>query len=69
VTQKINPDGLPINIKWELFVVGASMFIPAVNVTRLLRQVRAAARERKMKVHHIERIENGKLGARFWRVL
>jgi hypothetical protein len=69
VNTEINPDGLPISIQWDAFVIGASVFIPAVNVTRLTRQMRAAAKERKMKFHIMERVEGGKLGARFWRVL
>lgn len=67
--HEINPDGLPISIEWRKFVVGSSMFIPAVNVSRLIRQMRSGARAYGMQLHHMERIENGKLGARFWRVM
>jgi hypothetical protein len=69
VKYEINPDGVPMSIEWKKFVVGASMFIPAVNVTRLVRQMRSVARTNGIKVHHVERIENGKLGVRFWRVM
>lgn len=66
---EINPDGLPLFIEWTKFVVGSSMFIPAVNVVRLIRQMRSIARTAGIKVHYVERIENGKLGVRFWRVM
>lgn len=66
---EINPDGVPITVVWSALVVGASVFIPAVNITRLAKQMNAAAAKRKMTLKWFERIENGKLGARFWRVL
>jgi hypothetical protein len=66
---EINPDGVPITVVWSAMVVGASVFIPAVNITRLARQMNAAASKRNMALKWAERIENGKLGARFWRVL
>ena len=66
---EINPDGVPIKIPWRDFVVGASVFIPAVNITRLARQMNVAARKRNMALKWAERSESGKLGARFWRLL
>lgn len=67
--SEINPDGVPIIVGWRALVVGASVFIPAVNITRLSRQMHVAARKRNMTLKWAERIEGGKLGARFWRVL
>ena len=67
--SEINPDGVPIRVVWRDFVVGASVFIPAVNITRLARQMNVAARKRNMTLKWAERIEGGKLGARFWRLL
>lgn len=66
---EINPDGVPITVVWSALVVGASVFIPAVNITLLARQMNAAASKRNMRLKWFERIENGKLGARFWRVV
>lgn len=66
---EINPDGVPINVVWRSFAVGTSVFIPAVNITRLARQMQYAARKRNMTLRWAERIEGGKLGARFWRLL
>ena len=66
---ELNPDGLPILVVWEKFVVGSSVFIPAVNTTKLMRQMRAVAKDYNMTLQAAERIENKKLGVRFWRVL
>jgi len=68
-TGEINPDGVPINIVWADLVVGASVFVPAINMTRLTGQMRHAAKARGMQLKCVERIENGKLGMRFWRML
>lgn len=65
----INPDGLEIKIAWDRMAVGASVFIPAVNLTRLNRQVNKMASRKGIKLIKAERIEAGKLGLRFWRVL
>jgi len=66
---ELNPDGLPIRVVWAQFVVGASIFIPAVNITKLMRQMRVIAKDHEMTLQAAERIEGGKLGVRFWRVL
>lgn len=68
-TRKINPDGVPITILWDRFVVGSSVFIPAVNLKKLSTQMRLVAKENNMTLQAVERIENGKLGIRFWRVV
>ena len=68
-SSEINPDGVPINVVWDELVVGASVFIPAVNVRKLAIQMRNASLRRQMGLKGVERIEAGKLGMRFWRVL
>jgi hypothetical protein len=68
-TGEINPDGVAINIVWADLVVGASVFVPAINITKLIYQMRHAAKVRGMQLKWAERIESGKLGARFWRML
>lgn len=67
--QRVNPDGVPIVILWDRLEVGASVFIPAVNTNRLLRQMRKLAQRHNMAFQAVERIENGKLGVRFWRMV
>lgn len=66
---EINPDGIPISVVWAALTVGASVFIPALNIPKLIKQMNQAARKRGIKLKAVERIEAGKLGARFWRLL
>ena len=65
----ICPDGVPITIVWEKFEVGSSVFIPAVNTTKLIKQMHAVSRRLGIQVEPRHRIESGKLGVRFWRIL
>ena len=63
------PDGVVINVNWDNFVVGASIFVPAINLSKLNEQVQTVANDKKFKVQGAERIEAGKLGMRFWRIV
>lgn len=63
------PDGVVIAINWDKFVVGASVFIPAINLTELNKQMQIIANEKEIKLKGFDRIEAGKLGMRFWRIL
>lgn len=65
---RICPDGKYIYVNWEALTVGASVFIPAVNMNELKKQIRAIALARNIKIRGVERIESGKLGMRFWRI-
>ena len=64
----LNPDGEYINIDWKLFQPGMSVFIPAINLKRLERQMRAVASLKRFTIKSAERIEGGLLGMRFWRI-
>ena len=66
---QICPDGVVIDVNWDAMTVGMSLFIPAVNLAELDKQVKKVANKRKITVKGVERIENGKLGMRFWRLL
>ena len=68
-SKPINPDGVEIKVRWSLFPVGASVFIPALNLSKLIRQMQREASLREIRLIHAERIEAGKLGVRFWRVV
>jgi hypothetical protein len=68
-SKPINPDGVEIKVRWSLFPVGASVFIPAINLSKLIRQMKREASLRELRLVHAEQIEAGKLGVRFWRVL
>jgi hypothetical protein len=66
---QVCPDGVVIGINWDDFVVGASIFIPAINLAELNKQIQIIANEKKIQVKGYDRIEGGKLGMRFWRIL
>ena len=65
----INPDGVPITVFWHELVVGASIFIPAINMTKLIKQMYTEAKLKEMRLVGRERSEGGKIGVRFWRVV
>lgn len=68
-SEPINPDGVEIVVRWSKFPVGASVFIPALNMTKLVKQMGQESAARGVELMWAERIEAGKLGVRFWRVL
>jgi hypothetical protein len=65
----VTPDGIPVVVEWDRLGVGTSVFIPAVNLAKLAAQVRDIAGRRKMIVKGFPRIEAGKYGMRFWRMV
>ena len=65
----VTPDGIPVVVEWDRLGVGTSVFIPAVNLTKLAAQVRDIANRRSMIVKGFPRIEAGKYGMRFWRMV
>ena len=66
---QVCPDGVVIDINWGAFEVGTSVFIPAVNLTMLKKQMQILAKRKQMQIRGFDRIESGKLGMRFWRIL
>ena len=66
---QICPDGVVIDINWSTFEVGMSVFVPAIDLSRLQKQMQTVSKTHGMELKGAERIENGKLGMRFWRVL
>jgi len=65
----VNPDGLLIHIDWPNFTVGTSIFVPALNMHKLIKQMNRYAERHGMRLLSVERIETGKLGVRFWRMV
>jgi hypothetical protein len=66
---QICPDGVVIELDWGNFQIGMSVFIPAVNLSRLSKQMQNVAKDKQITIKGFERIENKKLGMRFWRIL
>ena len=65
----VNPDGLLIYIDWPNLKVGSSVFVPALNMHTLIKQMNRYAERYGMGLLSVERIETGKLGVRFWRMV
>jgi hypothetical protein len=65
----LSPDGVRIVVDWEAFVVGASIFIPAINTAEALVQARIVCDVPKYVLEHRIRIEGGRYGVRIWRVV
>lgn len=63
------PDGVVIDINWDNFHVGMSVFVPAVNLSMLNKQMQSIAKDKEMVIKGFDRIENKKLGMRFWRIV
>lgn len=69
LANRIWPDGVLIEINWDDFKIGTSIFIPAINLVGLDKQMQKLATARNMRIQGFQRIENKKLGMRFWRIL
>jgi hypothetical protein len=66
---QVCPEGVVIDINWGAFEIGTSVFIPAVNLSMLKKQMQTIAKRKQMQLKGFDRIESGKLGMRFWRIL
>ena len=60
--DQVCPDGVVININWGRFDIGMSIFIPAINLVRLNKQMQTIANLKRITLKGYERIEAGKLG-------
>jgi len=49
--------------------VGMSMFVPAIKIQTAKKQIKKLTEEKGWKVSFADRIEDGKLGVRFWRLV
>jgi hypothetical protein len=63
----INPDGIRIWIDWRKMEVGASIFIPCLNVSKAKTQLLKIAEEKGMTLKITPCIDGGKWGIRVWR--
>jgi hypothetical protein len=60
--------GLRLQLAWQELHVGFSFFIPCLDTESMLRVIYSEAERRDYRLIHEERIENGMLGCRFWRI-
>jgi hypothetical protein len=61
-------EGVPVIIEWHKMVLGSSFFIPCLDSRSLAKEILVAARQRKIRLVYKEKVENAKIGLRFWRV-
>lgn len=62
------PDGVPIEIDWEQFRPGASVFVPCIDTSTARRQIRKLTKQWGWTMEYKLRAENGYWGVRVWRV-
>jgi hypothetical protein len=60
--------GIPIDIEWDAFQIGTSIFIPGVDVDDLKRQAQWEMKRLGLEVVINPVIEDGVMGVRIWRV-
>lgn len=63
----LNPDGVHVRVDWRSVRPGMSVFIPACNTRELIAQFYELTTHWGWVVKHAIRVENKKLGVRFWR--
>lgn len=63
------PDGVPIVVEWSKLQIGNSVFIPAINQIQLKQEVKKISERKGYTLKGFSRIEAGKYGMRFWRIL
>ena len=68
-TYDLCPDGVRIIINWERMVTSSSVFILCINTDVCVRQVEKIAKRKGWTIKNQIKVENSKLGVRFWRVL
>jgi hypothetical protein len=65
----LDPDGLVIKVEWDKFIVGSSIFVPAINHVKLKEQILDIAKRKGWEVEARRRVESKILGVRIWRKL
>ena len=65
----IAPDGVLINVMWDKFVPGASVFVPCINTIECVRQLNEVATYYDWTLDVRIKTESGTWGVRVWRVL
>ena len=67
--DEFDPDGLRIEVDWDKFIVGSSIFVPAINHIKLKEQILDIAKRKGWEVETRRRVEGKILGLRIWRKL
>jgi hypothetical protein len=65
----INPDGVPVKVDWAKFIVGTSVFIPCINTTKAIVQLKRVAKQKHLNVNITIKCDKGRWGVRVWRIM
>lgn len=68
-SDELCPDGITITLEWDEMERGMSVFVPAINTERLIKQFKQISQRKGWSVEHRVRIEGSLQGVRFWRML
>lgn len=64
----LGPDGVEFIVDWDSFGVGMSLFVPCLDSQQCLNEFNSIADRKDWMFDYAVRIENGKIGVRFWRI-
>ncbi len=67
LTYDLIPDGVKIVVAWENMGVGTSIFVPCINTTRAVKEVKQITAEKGWGIETRVCEENGMQGVRIWR--
>ena len=63
------PDGVWFKVDWGRFAPGTSAFVPCIDAPECIRQLNDIFHRKGWTAEYRMRIESGRWGVRFWRVL
>lgn len=66
--DQVGPDGLLIVVDWDVMRVGSSVFLPCIDTTEALKQVRGIFGRRRWHMRYAIRPEKDLWGVRIWRI-
>ena len=65
--EQIAPDDVLIEVAWDKWDVGQSVFVPCLKTKDAVKQMHEIARYKGMRLTSQIGVENGLFGVRFWR--
>ena len=68
-TYDLDPDGVRVVVNWHDVQVGMSVFIPCINTSKAVSQVKKITAERGWSIETRIGVVGDKWGVRVWRIL
>lgn len=68
-TYDLIPDGVHIIVEWDRMAVGTSIFVPCINTTKAVQDIKRITAERGWDIELRVCFEKGLQGVRVWRNL